>query len=470
MKKFLNSVENDELKQFAARSSAVSLAIALSTFKDVDRLFAQRFLEATTQYEIQSPFSRQAICNLGNSLSELYRVSDGKARAELRNYTDDDLLSWARGAPLFKLGKTFAELGKIDAPRVKHLFGQIGYRSLAEKARSCESLGHLTKALSELSGVDNDRACFILDSVDDSTLTEMFRYCNVDSLGRSLREIQNVDKKQAEWIATQLHPIEIAESYREISLRNLGHYLSEIRSVNPRLSKAILDCLDAGALVKMIESEPSLGELCAAIAKIRDVEGRSQGKLESTTVTLLREAESRFSVIANQKRCRFEEISNGLRAVNRIDSSLAKRLFRSLPFSQLEAKLRSEQVEKVLVALGSLSRIDRDICDNLLERVIDERFIAKAKSLAPDRLASALNSLNLVSSKHAHTICEAIESESFRQSFVAMDVGRQTQVARKLVAFSPAVAERLLGSYVSTPSKPRTRKQTRRRNGRKPNQ
>lgn len=461
VKKFLHAVEDEDLEQFAARSSAASIAIAASTLKDVDRLFAKRFLDATTKTENSSPFSRQAISNLGNSLSELYRVSDCRARAELRRYSDDDLLAWARAAPLFKLGKTFAELGKIDAQRVKRLFEQIGYRNLAEKARGCENVGHLTKALSELSGIDNERARFILDSVDDGTLIEMFHVCSVDSLGRSLREVQNVDKKQAEWIAKKMDPADIADSYREVSLRNLGHYLSEIRTVSPRLSSAILDRLDSDALVDMVNSEPSLGELFAAIAKIHGVEGRSKRKLGKTTMTLLREAENRFPVIASQKRCRFEEISNGLRAANRIDSSVAKRLFRSLSFSRLEAKLRSEQVEKVLVALGSLSKIDRDISFDLLERIIDDRFIAKAKSLAPDRLASAVNSIAQVSRDHANKIVEAIVPESFRKSFVAMDIGRQTQVGRKLDAFSPAQAERLLGSYA--PADPKAKAKPRRK-------
>ena len=463
VKKFLHAVEDDDLKRFTARSSAASLAIAASTFKDVDRLFAKRFLDKATKPGTESPFSRQAISNLGNSLSELYRVSDGKARSELRRYSDDDLLAWARAAPLFKLGKTFAELGKIDARRVKRLFEQIGYRNLAEKARGCENVGYLTKALSELSGIDNERACFILDSVDDCTLIEMFRVCSVDSLGRSLREIQNVDKKQAEWIARQMHPADIAKLYREVSLRNLGHYLSEVRSVSPRLSRDILDCLDEDALVKMVRSEPSLGELFAAIAKIHGVEGRSKRKLGKTTKTLLAEAENCFPVIASQKRCRFEEISNGLRAANRIDSGVAKRLFRSLSFSRLEAKLRSEQVEKVLVALGSLSKIDRDICSDLLDQIIDQRFIENARSLAPDRLASAINSVAQVSGEKAHKIVEAIEPESFRKSFVAMDTGRQTQVGRKLVAFSPVQAERLLGNYAPGASNPKRKNKKGRR-------
>ncbi|QDT10753.1 hypothetical protein [Planctomycetes bacterium K23_9] len=222
-----------------------------------------------------------------------------------------------------------------------------------------------------------------------------------------------------------MKPADIADSYREVSLRNLGHYLSEVRTVSPKLSSAILDRLNSDTLVKMVKSESSLGELFAAIAKIHGVEGRSKRKLGKTTITLLREAENRFPVIASQKRCRFEEISNGLRAANRIDRSVAKRLFRPLTFSRLEAKLRSEQIEKVLVALSSLSKIDRDISFDLLDRIIDERFIAKAKSLAPDRLASAINSVAQVSSDHAHKIVEAIDPEPFRKSFIAMDTGRK---------------------------------------------
>lgn len=458
VKKFLNAVRDDDLKQFIARSSAVSLAIAASTLKDVDRFFAKRFIDATTRNETQSPFSRQAISNLGNSLSELYRVSDAKARAELRRYSDDDLLAWARAAPLFKLGKTFAELGKIDAQRIRRLFEQVGFRNLAEKARGCENVGYLTKALSELSVINNERACFILDSVDDGTLIEMFHVCSVDSLGRSLREIQNVDKKQADWIARQMRPADIADSYRDVSLRNLGHYLSEIRTVSPTLSSAILDRLDSDALVKMVKSESSLGELFTAIAKIHCIEGQSKRKLGKITVRLLREAENRFPVIANQKRCRFEEVANGLRAANRIDSSVAIRLYRSLSFSRLEAKLRAEQAEKVLVAFGSLAKIDRDLSIDLLDRIIDERFIANAKSLAPDRLASAVNSLAQASREHANKIVEAIDPEPFRKSFVAMDTGRQTQTGRKLLAFSPAQAERLLGSYAPSALKPKAKR------------
>jgi len=461
VKKFLSDVENDDLRQFTDRSSTSSLAIALSTLKDVDRLFAKRFLDVTTDSDPRSRFSRQSISKLGNSLSELYRVSDARARSELQRYSDDDLLTWARSAPLFKLGKTFAELGKIDAQRIARLFARVGYRSLAEKAQKCESVGHLTKALSELASIDRERACFILDSIGDKALIEMFQVCSVDSLGRSLREIQNVDEKQAEWVAGQLRPHDIVESYRDVSLRNLGHYLSEVRTVSPRLAKAILDLVDPGLLAQMVAREASLGEIFGAVGKIHGVEGGSKRMLGAKTKSLLDEAVKRFPIIANQKRCRFEEISNGLRAINGIDSVTAKKLFQSLSFSKLEAKLRAEQAEKVLVALGSLSKIDRDTCVNLLDRILDESFITKATLLAPDRLASAINSVALVSKEHANRIVESIKAEPFRKSFIAMDTGRQTQVGRKLAAFSQSQAERLLGSYAWAPAKPRKNRRRR---------
>jgi hypothetical protein len=86
----------------------------------------------------------------------------------------------------------------------------------------------------------------------------------------------------------------------------------------------------------------------------------------------------------------------------------------------LEAKLRGEQVEKVLVALGSLSRIDHEITFGLFDSVADDHFITKVIALAPDRLAHALNSAAQVSKDHALSIAESIELDTFRKAFMAM--------------------------------------------------